>query len=254
MSKIFEFVPTRRRRESIRLVCRRWNRVCNDYVLTKEDVLTLDPPYDFYLVVPFLKPSQRKFYNLCFVHQQIGWTEDEISFWKSRGDVIESICFKNTLLNFIDLKIIFEYCPKLKKLSIQCNATKFVKKLLENFEEYACMNFTISSVSSFQLSLQDHCMNLFTNYSLQKIMATFPNIESLEIRLPFSCMNSEDASISFNSKEHITAPGVIDTIQSVGRNLKHLCLRLSHICCCHTSKFVDVSKMLPYLEKYVSIR
>lgn len=246
---LFKFVPPRCRRETLRLVCKRWNQICDDCIFTKEDQLVFDPPYDFQSVVPLLVRSPRKLLNLCLIRQQICWTTIEIGFWKSRGHRVESICLIDSLLNLIDLKKILAYCPNLKKLSIRYNGTKYLKKFLEKFEEYDSANFNASSVTIFQFSLEDHCMNLLTNYSLFKILSTFPSIANLEIGLPFSCVNSEE--ISVNSAKYISVPGVINAIHLMRRNLKQLYLRLNYTCSCHMSKFVDLSQMLPQLEKYV---
>lgn len=242
--EIFEWLPSRVRRES-RLVCRKWNRICQSYMFTKEEKIVFCYGRQLDVVAPLFNFEHRRILNLHFIEMRFRWTDNEISFWTSYGERVESIHLYDSGDSFIDLKKISELCPNL-----QCIKLQFHKRLgdfLNDFDKFVELNFTTPSVTTFHF--QDYSVrSLLNNYKLNKVLATFPNLTNVDLEFNYELRQgwiNDDLNVA--SRNYLSVHGIFQILcaSGVAKNLKKLRFKSVD----RQSSCPDVTTLLTKLEK-----
>lgn len=182
--RIFQHVPSKDRRNSLRLVCRRWNQISEDRLFTSDEKIILIDNFSEEIFSVFQR-SERSTFNLHFMRVNFFEFEKGFEFFISHGAKVQSLVFDNCYYFMCHrFTHIISLCPNVKLVSLLFDHTDDLVDLVDLvvFLKYLTLhapNFTAKSVSSFSCRFYAQCKIVFDEMST--LLSCFPNLEELKI-------------------------------------------------------------------------
>lgn len=187
--EVFKYVASRDRRNSIRLVCRRWNRLADDQIVANDEWIVVHCQHlDRYCWpngskleenLSKLRLSGRKILNLFFKTHSFHQNKLVHEFWATCGRRVRSLVFEGCLLTYTDLKNILFRSPFVESISLSWNKSLNLDRWIRSVALDPL--FTCHSVSSFSIELDSSDAYGISYDSMHKILSTFPDLEELKI-------------------------------------------------------------------------
>lgn len=177
---IFQYLPSKERRNAARLVCRQWNRVSQDRIFSQQERILVNARHRFQEVLTCHEASARGTYNLRLQCQHIEQTLQH-PFWEARAARVGSLVFDQCILTYDQLARIVDGCCRVRHVSLICTSQESSQALL--WRSNWRLQFTANSVVSFAVQFDVYRWQNLTFEMMTKLLHSFPNLAQLKVAL-----------------------------------------------------------------------